>query len=58
MNIITRLKGKILSMHHGEKTEAVVRIRRSMVPPLKERTRAVSGDIKVRGSYCEIHQNT
>ena len=58
VNTVTRLKGRILNMHRGEKTKAVVRIRRSMVPPLKERIRAISGDIKVRGSCCEIHQNT
>jgi uncharacterized YigZ family protein len=58
VNLVARLKGRILSMNHGEKTTAVVCIRCSMVPPLKERIRAISGDIKVRGSYCEIHQNT
>ena len=84
VNLVTRLKGKILSMSHqdlessrmrgseqrgntsqafgkslskrgnagesapaGEKAKAVVRIRRSMVLPLKESTKAISGDIVV-----------
>lgn len=58
VNLIARLKGKVLSMDHGEKTKAVVRIRCSMVSPLRDHIKAISGDIKVRGSYCEIHQNT
>lgn len=58
VNTVNRLKGKILSMNHGERTKAVVRIRSSMVPPLKQRITAISGEIKVRGSYCEIYHNT
>jgi len=58
VNTIAQLKGKILSMNHDEKTKAVVRIKRSMVPPLKERIKAISGDIKVRSSYSEIYHNT
>ena len=58
VSTVNRFKGEILSMNYDEKTKVVVRIKRSMVPPLKQRIRAISGDIKVRGSYCEIHQNT
>jgi len=58
MNLIARLRGKVLSMDHGEKTKVVVRITCSMVPPFRECIKAINGDIKVRGSYCEIHQNT
>lgn len=47
VNLVARLKGKILSMDHGEKVKAVVHIRRSMVFPLEEHIRAISGDILV-----------
>ncbi len=45
VNLVARLKGKILSMDHAEKTRAVVRIRRSVVPSLEESIKAISGDI-------------
>ena len=50
VNLVARLKGKILSMDHGEKVKAVVHIRCSMVPPLEEHIRAISGDIVVNTS--------
>ncbi len=49
VNLVSRLKGRILSMDHGEKTRAVVHIRRSMVPALKESVKAISGDVLVEG---------
>lgn len=45
LKLVTRLRGDILDMDHGEKSKAVVRIRRSMVTPLEENIRAISGDI-------------
>jgi hypothetical protein len=50
VNLVARLKGKILSMDHGEKVKVVVHIRCSMVFPLKEHIRAISGDIVVNTS--------
>jgi len=50
VNLVARFKGKILSMDHGEKVKAVVHIRCSMVSPLKEHIRAISGDIVVNTS--------
>ncbi len=49
VNLVSRLKGRILSMDHGEKTRVVVHIRRSMVPALKESIKAISGDVLVEG---------
>jgi len=48
VNLVSRLKGKILNMDHGEKTRTVVHIRCTMVPPLEENIRAISGDISVK----------
>jgi putative IMPACT (imprinted ancient) family translation regulator len=48
VNLVSRLKGKILNMDHGEKTKAVVHIGCTMVPPLEEGIRAISGDISVK----------
>ena len=50
VKLVSRLKGKILSMSHGEKTKAVVSIRRSMVAPLNESIRAINGNIVVSAS--------
>jgi len=50
LKLVTRLKGSILDMNHGNKSKAVVRIRRSMVPSLEENIRAISGDIVVNTS--------
>ena len=47
VNLVARLKGKILNMDNGERTKAIVRIRCSMVPSLKENVKAISGDIVI-----------
>lgn len=49
VNLVSRFKGSILSMDHSAKTVAVVRIRRSVVPALKESARAISRDILIKG---------
>ncbi len=45
VNLVGRLRGKVLSMEHGEKAKAVVHIRRSMIPSLREGIKAISEDI-------------
>ncbi len=45
VNLVARLKGKILSMNQAEKARAVVRIRCSMVSSLEESVKAISRDI-------------
>ena len=45
VNLIARLKGKVLSMDQDEKVRVVVRIRSSMVSSLEDGIRAISGDI-------------
>ena len=45
VNLVARLKGKILSMDQAEKARVVARIRCSMVPLLEEGIRAISGGI-------------
>lgn len=50
LKLVARLKGSILDMVHGERSKAVIRIRRSMVPPLEKSIKAISGDIVVNTS--------
>ena len=50
VNLVARLRGNILSVNRGEQTKAVVRIRSSMVSPLKERIGAISKNIVVNAS--------
>lgn len=45
VNLVARLKGKVLSMDQAEKVRVVVRIRCSVVPSLEEGIKAISGDI-------------
>lgn len=45
VNLVARLKGKILSMDQAEKTRAVVRIRCSVVSSLEENVKAISREI-------------
>ncbi|MFC1714672.1 IMPACT family protein [Candidatus Poribacteria bacterium] len=45
VNLVTRLRGKILSMDQAEKARAIVYIRRSVVPSLEESIKAINGDI-------------
>lgn len=45
VNLIARLKGKILSMDQAEKARVVVRIRCSMVSSLEEGVKAISRDV-------------
>ncbi len=45
VNLVTRLRGKILSMDQAEKARAMVHIRRSVVPSLEESIKAINGDI-------------
>ncbi len=45
VNLVTRLRGKILSMDQAEKATAMVHIRRSVVPSLEESIKAINGDI-------------
>ena len=45
VNLISRLKGKILSMDQAEKARVVVRIRSSMVSSLEDGIISISGDI-------------
>jgi uncharacterized YigZ family protein len=48
VKLVARLKGKIVSINHGDKAKALVRIRCSMVPMLNERIRVISEHVKVR----------
>jgi len=48
VNLVARLKGKILSMDHGEKAQALVKIRSSLVPTFREHINTISDSISVR----------
>jgi len=48
VNLVARLKGKILSMDHGEKAQALVNIRSSLVPTFREHIKTISDSISVR----------
>ena len=52
VNLVTRLRGKILSMDQAEKARAMVHIRRSVVPSLEESIKAINGDIVTSISKC------
>lgn len=47
VNLVNRMKGKVLSMDHGEKTLATVNLRNSMVSTFKEHVKSISVDISV-----------
>ncbi len=47
VNLVARMKGRILSMDHGERAKALVHLRCSAVASLKESIRSISGDIVV-----------
>lgn len=47
INLISRLKGKILSMSHGNNALALVRIRSSSVPEFRELARSISNNIRI-----------
>ena len=50
VNLVARLKGRILSMDHSEKARVVIHIRCSMIPLLKEHIKAIGRDIVVKAS--------
>ena len=50
VNLVSRLKGKIVSMDQKEKAIAVVRIRQSVIPLLAEGARSVSREISISDS--------
>ena len=45
VNLVNRLKGRILNMNQAERVEVKVLIRSSAVPSLEESIKAISGDI-------------
>jgi len=47
ISLVNSMKGKILSMDHGEKTLATVNIRNSVIPAFKEQVKSISVDISV-----------
>lgn len=47
ISLVNIMKGKVLSMDHGEKTLATVNLRNSMVSAFKEQVKSISVDISV-----------
>lgn len=48
INLVSRLKGKIVSMKHDLKAEAIINIRNSLAPEFEEHVKAISKDISIR----------
>lgn len=47
VNLVSRLKGKILSMKHDSKAEAIINIRNSLVSEFEEHVKTISKDISI-----------
>jgi uncharacterized YigZ family protein len=47
INLVNSMKGKILSVDHGEKTFATVNLRNSVISAFKEQVKSISVDITV-----------
>ncbi len=47
VNLVSRLKGKIVNMKHDSKAEAIINIRSSLISKFEEHVKAISKDISI-----------